>query len=299
MALANTQTQTAQYLGGLSDIRSRTGSLRNGAADEGGYFLARGGKDSLTSFGGEKSTVKYSGATFGYDALVENDLIIGANFTYLAGKSKLKDSSTGGTGKMKSFGASAYATWFDRKGNYLDLVETLGHYRNDINARMLSGVPASGKYSTFGTGLSDEYGRTIRFGEKEDWFVEPQVQLSYYWIKGKSFNMSNGMKVEQENASSLTGRAGVVVGKNITRSSGLNTQLYAKAGINHEFLGKNNLKLNGEKFKADFLGTRAYVGLGIDSQINKRTKFFAQVEHESGSKFKSDIKARIGIKYSF
>lgn len=298
LALANTQTQTAQYLGGLSDIRSRTGSLRHGAP-EGGYVLSRAGKDKLTSFGGEKSSVKYGGATFGYDALVDNDLIIGANFSYLTGKSELKDKSVGGKGKMKSFGASAYATWFDQKGNYLDLVGSVGHYRNDINARMLGGIPTSGKYNTFGLGLSAEYGRTIRFGEREDWFVEPQVQLSYYWIKGKSFDMSNGMKVEQESASSLTGRAGVVVGKNIERASGLNTQLYLKAGVNHEFLGKNSLKLNGDTFKGDSLGTRAYVGLGVDSQINKRTKFFAQVEQESGSKFKSNINARIGVKYTF
>ena len=298
LALANTQTQTAQYLGGLSDIRSRTGSLRHGAP-EGGYVLSRAGKDKLTSFGGEKSSVKYGGATFGYDALVDNDLIIGANFSYLTGKSELKDKSVGGKGKMKSFGASAYATWFDQKGNYLDLVGSVGHYRNDINARMLGGIPTSGKYNTFGLGLSAEYGRTIRFGEREDWFVEPQVQLSYYWIKGKSFDMSNGMKVEQESASSLTGRAGVVVGKNIERASGLNTQLYLKAGVNHEFLGKNSLKLNGDTFKGNSLGTRAYVGLGVDSQINKRTKFFAQVEQESGSKFKSNINARIGVKYTF
>lgn len=298
LALANTQTQTAQYLGGLSDIRSRTGNLRHGAP-EGGYVLGRAGKDKLTSFGGEKSSVKYGGATFGYDALVDNDLIIGANFSYLTGKSELKDKSVGGKGKMKSFGASAYATWFDQKGNYLDLVGTVGHYRNDINARMLGGIPTSGKYSTFGLGLSAEYGRTIRFGEREDWFVEPQVQLSYYWIKGKSFDMSNGMKVEQESASSLTGRAGVVLGKNIERANGLNTQLYLKAGVNHEFLGKNSLKLNGESFKGNSLGTRAYVGLGVDSQLNKRTKFFAQVEQESGSKFKSNINARIGIKYTF
>lgn len=71
---------------------------------------------------------------------------------------------------------------------------------------MLDGRGVSGKVNNFGLGLSAEVGK--KFGLTKDFFVEPQAQLAYYWIKGKDFSMSNGMKVEQGDFNSWVGRLG-------------------------------------------------------------------------------------------
>ena len=79
---------------------------------------------------------------------------------------------------------------------------------------MLDGRGVSGKVNNFGLGLSAEVGK--KFGLTKDFFVEPQAQLAYYWIKGKDFSMSNGMKVEQGDFNSWVGRLGLVAGKDLS-----------------------------------------------------------------------------------
>ncbi len=83
---------------------------------------------------------------------------------------------------------------------------------------MLDGRGVSGKVNNFGLGLSAEVGK--KFGLTKDFFVEPQAQLAYYWIKGKDFSMSNGMKVEQGDFNSWVGRLGLVAGKDFKDAEG-------------------------------------------------------------------------------
>lgn len=44
-------------------------------------------------------------------------------------------------------------------------------------------------------------------------WIEPQLQLSYYWLSGKKYKLSNkGLKVNIKDDDSLIGRAGLVIG---------------------------------------------------------------------------------------
>lgn len=79
---------------------------------------------------------------------------------------------------------------------------------------------AKANYGTWGFGASVEVGHMFSFdGGVDDrrwfnhWFVEPQLQLSYFLAKGADYTTSTGLKVDQGNADFLTGRAGFVLGK--------------------------------------------------------------------------------------
>lgn len=61
-----------------------------------------------------------------------------------------------------------------------------------------------------GLGFSVEAGK--RFALENNWYVEPQAQLSYQKQDGGTFNMSNGLRLGVSNWTSLLGRIGARVG---------------------------------------------------------------------------------------
>ena len=77
-------------------------------------------------------------------------------------------------------------------------------------------------------------------------------------------------------------------------------QYYLKAGINHEFLGDQKITLNGVVFDEDgIMGTRFYYGAGMDWELDKKTRFYGQIEREEGGRYTKEIEIRVGLKHTF
>ena len=97
-------------------------------------------------------------------------------------------------------------------------------YNHKLRTSMLDGTRVHDDRSSYGLGASLEAGRKLDFAFSNEgrdyWFLEPQLQLSYFWVKGGDFHASNGMKIEQKNMDSLTGRAGLVLGKKFSLEGG-------------------------------------------------------------------------------
>ena len=109
---------------------------------------------------------------------------------------------------------------------------------------MLDGTPVSGSYNRYALGASIEAGRHFKLAN--DVFIEPQLQLSYFWLKGKNFTMDNGLAVDTKNADVVTGRAGLVLGKKWEISKNRYVQPYVKGGVIHEFTGDDKTIINAD-----------------------------------------------------
>ena len=133
----------------------------------------------------------------------------------------------------------------------------------------------------------------------DGFFVEPQLQLSWYWMKGTDFTTSNGMKVEQDDAYALTGRAGLVLGKKWDLDEGRYFQPYIKGGVNHEFAGDQKVLVNGIAFSDDLRGTRIYYGAGFDVQFASNARFYAEFEREDGNKASTPWSVSAGLRVEF
>ena len=167
---------------------------------------------------------------------------------------------------------------------------------------MLDGQETKGKYHNWGFGLSAEVGRKFAgLGHDRTWFVEPQVQLSWYHVNGDSFHMdNNGMRVKQDDADTLTGRLGLVAGRDLELEGNRKGQYYLKAGINHELSGEQKIALNETPFEEDrMMGTRFYYGAGLDWELDKTTKVYGQIEREDGGRYTKEFEFRLGLKRSF
>ena len=137
-------------------------------------------------------------------------------------------------------------------------------------------------------------------------WIEPQLQLAYYWLQGKDYKLSNkGIKVHLKNDDSLIGRAGVVIGTKWTYGENHYSidkryvQSYIKGGVKHDFLGNYKVTLNDQVFSKNIGKTTGYYGAGLDWQTGSNTRVYLQVEREHGSNYTKAYEFSIGLKHQF
>lgn len=301
LAGVNSGAQVIQYLGSLDDMRARMGEVRDGA-DTGPYVLYRYDRSRLNSYPGINSRVRFSTYSLGLDSKVTPNWIVGGAVVFSDGDIKLSD-GFGSKTDSNSAGIKLYSTWYNTAGTYADTVLTFNHHSTRIHAEMRDELSSHANYSNVGIGLSQEVGHRFVYSTSSDtreWFVEPQAQFSYYFMDGKRFSMSNGMNVNLHSNNSLNGRLGVVAGQKFSGREGKSAgQVYVRAGVDHEFLGKTKMDMNEFSFEDRSIGTRVYYGLGGEAVINKTFKIFGQVNREHGCRMKTDFQFKAGLKYIF
>ena len=300
LGLSGMASAYAMYMGQLSDLRERLGEIRHGNGKDGLWVRGFTEENRLSGLAGIDFSQNFYGTSFGYDRLVEqnenNKWLFGVRGQLTKADQRI-DGLHDGSGDSRSYGLAAYATWQHGDGWYADTVLSWDWYDQDLKTRMLDGTRVHGSYNTYAGGISQEFGRLFRFGE--GFFIEPQLQLSWYWMKGTDFTTSNGMKVEQDDAYALTGRAGLVLGKKWDLDEGRYFQPYIKGGVNHEFAGDQKVTVNDIAFSDDLRGTRIYYGAGFDVQFASNARFYAEFEREDGNKASTPWSVSAGLRVEF
>lgn len=300
LGLSGMASAYAMYMGQLSDLRERLGEIRHGTGTDGLWVRGFTQENTLSGLGGIDFSQNFYGTSFGYDRLVEqnenNKWLFGVRGQLTKADQRI-DGLHDGSGDSRSYGLAAYATWQHGDGWYADTVLSWDWYDQNLKTRMLDGTRVHGSYNTYAGGISQEFGRLFRFGE--GFFIEPQLQLSWYWMKGTDFTTSNGMKVEQDDAYALTGRAGLVLGKKWDLDEGRYFQPYIKGGVNHEFAGDQKVLVNGIEFSDDLRGTRGYYGAGFDLQFASNARLYAEFEREDGQKASTPWSVSAGLRVEF
>ena len=307
-ALSGIADNYALWYAQLSNLRNRLGEVRYGART-GLWVRGFVEKDALDGLGGTEFRQDVYGGAIGYDFLAGQDArsswILGMQAR--ASRADQDVRGLGGTGDLDSLGAGLYATWLHADGWYMDAVATADRYHQNLKSTMLDGTPVKDSSTTYGLGASLEAGRKFSFGFSDDarsyWFAEPQLQLSYFWLKGKDSTASNGMRINRKDADSLTGRAGVVLGKKFALGQSPDdpryVQPYLKAGVIQEFSGSQAAYLNNVKQTGSLTGARGYFGAGVDWQATDNLRVYAQVEREQGKHFTREASVSAGLKWSF
>lgn len=307
-ALSGLAGHYALWYGQQTDLRKRLGEVRYGT-QTGLWVRGFADKSRLDGLGGTSFTQNLVGGSIGYDTLVSED----EEYRWLVGMQlrsgrahQSVNGRWGGYGDLTGVGGGLYSTWAHADGWYVDAAATMDWYNHKIRATMMDGTRVHDDRSSYGLGASLEAGRKIDFGfsneGRDHWFVEPQAQLSYFWVKGGDFTASNGMKIDQKDMDSLTGRAGLVLGKKFALNGGNGSryiQPYVKAGLNHEFLGEQEARLNGVRMTSDLEGTRGYYGVGVDWQATDNLRLYMQAEREHGEHFTREYNVSAGLKWTF
>lgn len=300
-----TTVKTAMAAGALAyhtwrvddKLMERMGDLRQqGEAAKGVWVRLKGGKLSHDGKYGFEN--KYTMYELGYDNVMKKT----ADYTRYGGVSvSYSDGSSSydsGSGDNKNKALSFYVTQLGEKGHYLDVVAKFNHMDSDFTVFDSNGKRITGDFDNTGVSLSAEYGRKNSLSQN-GWYVEPQAQMTVGYLGGSNY-LSNQVQVDQSGISSVVGRFGFNIGRDIDRK----TNFYLKANLLHEFSGGYDVTFtdkfgNRAKLDDDFNDTWFKYGAGVAFQGSKNSYFYLDVERSAGSGYKKDWQWNVGASWTF
>jgi outer membrane autotransporter protein len=278
-------------------LNQRLGEIREyGSAAAGAWFRWKGGKIESDKYG--SYSYKWNYYQLGGDRTVtdaDGTWYYGAALHGSGGDTDYRH----GSGSVNGLGASVYASRMAPSGWYADFIAYYTHVRNDIDiSENLNS--ASARYNTGIAGFSAEYGR--KYDLKNNWFIEPQVQLVYSFTPSLNYRYSNGIEVNEKSISSLIGRAGFRFGRSFYDSTGLKSQLYVKLNVYHEFSGDRNLGMIGTDGSLysrfiDSSDTWVIAGIGGSTALGKNLFLYADVERSFGGDIDVDWQINAGLRW--
>lgn len=274
----------------LTNLSDRMGTLRTMPQAAGAWARYNNGR-----LDGRGLEYDYSPIEVGFDAPVSNNFLVGVSFDYTIGDTDLN----AGSADNDVYTLGLYGTYYGDNGGFIDLMAKIGRIDNEYNVANSAGSE-KGDYMMTGAIVGVEAGH--RFDLAHNMFVEPQVQLSYSWLRATDY-ATNIRSVDFETIESLVARVGVMGGMKFAENRGA---AYLKASYNHDFLGNVDATMhavngsnNSAKISDELDDNWAEVSLGVSYSVTDTLNTFLDVGTGFGGDIDQKWRINFGARYAF
>uniref|UniRef100_UPI0039676446 autotransporter outer membrane beta-barrel domain-containing protein n=1 Tax=Sutterella wadsworthensis TaxID=40545 RepID=UPI0039676446 len=280
-----------QWRNEVNHISQRLGDVRDSSTTIGAWARVYGydsSYDDNVSIDFKANLIQAGG-----DYRINNTWLVGGAFSYTDGEGKFSNGSADSDG----YSLAAYLSGFFDCGAYVDFVGRIGRLSTDITAYS-DASEFKGSYNNTTFGLSAEVGYHWKLNDT--FYVEPQAELAYGFVKGDDFTGANDVRVEQDDFQTLVGRLGARIGASFADGAGT---VYAHASVNHDFLGDADytasLDSASRDLSVDIGGTWVSYGIGAQFNTTKNLNFYGTLERANGSEYQEDYRYSVGMSYRF
>jgi outer membrane autotransporter protein len=206
-----------------------------------------------------------------------------------------------GSGKLYSTGVGVYGSWIGNNNHYVDLAIRGSNLHNDYSLLDNSGTQVSGKYDAWAYGVSAEYGYRAKL--KNNWTIEPQVELSLGHIGSGNHTTSSGLEVSQSSINTSVGRIGILFGKDFG-SENKKGNAYFKASWIHDFSGDGTLTgaFQGDQANlktAQHQGSGLELNVGTNLKINNKVDTYFELSKTFGAPVDTNWQINGGIRINW
>lgn len=272
------------------EMHQRMGELRSSNGEAGIWARMKRGE---SKYGDMDIKNQYSTYQLGYDEKVgDSNWYIGGAISRTEGKSSFAT----GSGENQSTGFTVYGTYVADDGQYVDLSAKYARLDNEFDVFGRSGIESTGDYRNNGYAFSAEYGKRIEAGN--DFWVEPQVQLTYGHLSSANYTTSRDVRVTQDAMDSVVGRLGFAAGKDIGAGN-----VYVKASYLYDFDGDTNVKMtdgkNNAVYDQDLGGGWFEVGIGTNINLSENSHLYFDVEKTYGGDIETPWQWNAGVRFDF
>ena len=283
LAITNALMWRAQ----LSNLTDRMGTLRTTPDSVGAWARYNNGRLEGNSIEHDYNTVE-----FGVDKRIANDVVIGMSFDYTKGDTDV----VAGSSDNNTYTLGFYGSYFNDAGCFLDAMFKIGRIDTDYDLRTSAGKE-KGDYMLTGTIVGIEAGHRWNI---QNYFVEPQVQLTYSHLRAEDYTSSIGRDVSFDAMDSLIARVGVMGGINFAQDKG---SAYAKVSYNHDFLGdvEGDYELSGIKrtFDDELDDNWGEASIGASYQVTDSINTFVDAGMSFGGDIDQKWRFNVGARYVF
>lgn len=280
-----TSVSFVQWRNEVNHLTRRMGDLRSSESGVGAWARVHGGESKVKDSSVEFDTTSVQ---VGADARVEDWIVVSA-LSYSDSSIDLAN----GDGDGESWSLAVYASRFFDSGAFIDLTGRYGYLKNEFTSKD-TGV----KTDNHAFALSAEVGH--RFEVAKNAYVEPQVEVAYGFIKGDNVTASNGVRVEQDDAQTLTGRVGLRFGADCPNDRGT---VYGLVSYNYEFLGdiesRASLGDKSARMERSLDGGWFSYGIGAQANISKTWSAYGELERTSGGDVENPWRWSVGVRHVF
>lgn len=272
------------------EMHQRMGELRSSNGEAGIWARMKRGE---SKYGDMDIKNQYSTYQLGYDEKVgDSNWYIGGAISRTEGKSSFAT----GSGENQSTGFTVYGTYVADDGQYVDLSAKYARLDNEFDVFGRSGIESTGDYRNNGYAFSAEYGKRIEAGD--DFWIEPQVQLTYGHLSSANYTTSRDVRVTQDAMDSVVGRLGFAAGKDIGAGN-----VYVKASYLYDFDGDTNVKMtdgiNSAVYEQDLGGGWFEVGIGTNINLSETSHLYFDVEKTYGGDIETPWQWNAGVRFDF
>lgn len=280
-----------QWRNEVNHISQRLGDVRDSSTTIGAWARVYGYDSSYDD--NVSIDFKANSIQAGGDYRINNTWLVGGAFSYTDGEGKFSNGSADSDG----YSLAAYLSGFFDCGAYVDFVGRIGRLSTDITAYS-DASEFKGSYNNTTFGLSAEVGYHWKLNDT--FYVEPQAELAYGFVKGDDFTAANDVRVEQDDFQTLVGRLGARIGASFADGAGT---VYAHASVNHDFLGDADYTASlgsvSRDLSVDIGGTWVSYGIGAQFNTSKNLNFYGTLERANGSEYQEDYRYSVGMSYRF
>jgi Autotransporter beta-domain len=223
----------------------------------------------------------------------QGDLYLGGFLSYFDATRNFLD---GGEGSTNAISLGAYATWFNPKGWYADLVVKYSQLWNYFDTPLSDGSTSSGFYSIPSLGGSLEVGKRFNLGK---FFVEPEAQLAGVWAAGYNYRATNGLMIDGSDQFSLRGQLGLRAGMHFTLSNGVEIEPYLKIAVLHEFLTGDPITLDETTFFPTLSGTLVDAAAGISAKLSQSVYLYGEYDYANGDTLREPWAVNAGVRWEW
>lgn len=274
----------------LTNLSDRMGTLRTMPQAAGAWARYNNGR-----LDGRGLEYDYSTIEVGFDAPVSSNFLVGVSFDYTIGDTDLN----AGSADNDVYTVGLYGTYYGYNGGFVDLMAKIGRIDNEYTVSNTAGLE-KGDYMMTGAIVGIEAGH--RFDLAHNMFVEPQVQLSYSWLRATDY-ATNIRSVDFETIESLIARVGVMGGMKFAENRGA---AYLKASYNHDFLGNVDAAMyavngsgNSAKISDELDDNWVEVSLGVSYSVTDTLNTFLDVGTGFGGDIDQKWRINFGARYAF
>lgn len=290
------QNIVAAWRADNNDLVRRMGELRNNLDNTGAWIRVYGGENEVS--GNSSSNMKYKATQGGYDwtqRLKSGKLVTGLAVSYLKGDADL----AGGSGDITSTMFGVYGSYIGDKGHFADVIAKYGRSKSEFSSvSELNSYDAD--YASNGFSISAEYG--YRRQLVNNYFIEPQAELTYGYLSGSDYTMqmngTDGASVHNDAYKSLIGRLGFNIGRQNNDNN-----IYLKCSLAHEFSGDVGVTATyGDVSRNSTVETKdtwLEYGIGFNTKVGKDLNLYGEVERTTGSEVKTKWRGNLGVRCSF
>ena len=293
---ANSMNIASAWRGENNDLLRRMGDLRGSSDEAGAWVRMYGGENKVSR--GQSTNMTYKAVQGGYDkatTLKNGRLFTGFAVSHLDGDA----SGSGIDGDINSTMFGLYGSYAGSRGDFADLIVKYGRVNSDFNTDK-NGNSYDSDYGSNGFSITTEYG--YRQNLKDDFYIEPQAELTYSHIGSSDYTMSlngkEGAAVYNDAFKSLIGRVGFTLGRQQEAGN-----IYAKLSLAHEFQGDIATQASYGDVTRNYTtgGSDTWIeyGIGFNNQLSKGTNLYGEIERTTGSIVKTKWRANLGLRYSF